>query len=81
MMQKVVASETFKDQKESYPQSVGRLFLDTRLGKYAYNHSTRIISTDKHELTRCLYFVQSESKSTSKSSRLLAVRKCRWVIC
>uniref|UniRef100_A0A3B5LJX6 Myosin motor domain-containing protein n=1 Tax=Xiphophorus couchianus TaxID=32473 RepID=A0A3B5LJX6_9TELE len=31
MMQKVVASEIFKDQKGSYPQSVGRLFLDTRL--------------------------------------------------
>uniref|UniRef100_A0A3B4XW28 Myosin Ic, paralog a n=1 Tax=Seriola lalandi dorsalis TaxID=1841481 RepID=A0A3B4XW28_SERLL len=32
MVQKVVASEIFKDQKDSYPQSVGRLFLDTRLG-------------------------------------------------
>ncbi|KAM9384865.1 unconventional myosin-Ic-like [Pholidichthys leucotaenia] len=31
MMQKVVASEIFKDQKDSYPQSVGRLFLDSRL--------------------------------------------------
>uniref|UniRef100_A0A3Q2DGK3 Myosin Ic, paralog a n=1 Tax=Cyprinodon variegatus TaxID=28743 RepID=A0A3Q2DGK3_CYPVA len=31
MMQKVVASEIFKDQKESYPFSVGRLFLDSRL--------------------------------------------------
>lgn len=32
MMQKVVASEIFKDQKDSYPQSVGKLFLDSRLG-------------------------------------------------
>uniref|UniRef100_A0A8C4IJ84 Myosin-Ic n=1 Tax=Dicentrarchus labrax TaxID=13489 RepID=A0A8C4IJ84_DICLA len=32
MMQKVEASEIFKDQKDSYPQSVGRLFLDSRLG-------------------------------------------------
>uniref|UniRef100_A0A8D0APB3 Myosin Ic, paralog a n=1 Tax=Sander lucioperca TaxID=283035 RepID=A0A8D0APB3_SANLU len=32
MMQKVVASEIFKDQKDSYPQGVGRLFLDSRLG-------------------------------------------------
>lgn len=32
MMQKVVASEIFKDQKDGYPQSVGRLFLDSRLG-------------------------------------------------
>ncbi|MED6259184.1 Unconventional myosin-Ic, partial [Ataeniobius toweri] len=31
MMQKVVASEIFKDQKDSYPYSVGRLFLDSRL--------------------------------------------------
>ncbi|XP_035999170.1 unconventional myosin-Ic isoform X1 [Fundulus heteroclitus] len=31
MMQKVVASEIFKDQKYSYPHSVGRLFLDSRL--------------------------------------------------
>ncbi|CAG5878778.1 unnamed protein product [Menidia menidia] len=33
MMQKVVASELFKDQKDSYPQSVGRLFLDSRLDR------------------------------------------------
>uniref|UniRef100_A0A4W6FL93 Myosin Ic, paralog a n=1 Tax=Lates calcarifer TaxID=8187 RepID=A0A4W6FL93_LATCA len=32
MVQKVVASEIFKDQKDNYPQSVGRLFLDSRLG-------------------------------------------------
>uniref|UniRef100_A0A665X0M6 Unconventional myosin-Ic-like n=1 Tax=Echeneis naucrates TaxID=173247 RepID=A0A665X0M6_ECHNA len=32
MVQKVVASEIFKDQKDSYPESVGRLFLDTRVG-------------------------------------------------
>uniref|UniRef100_A0A1A7XSK4 Myosin IC n=2 Tax=Iconisemion striatum TaxID=60296 RepID=A0A1A7XSK4_9TELE len=31
MMQKVVASEIFKDQKDNYPPSVGRLFLDSRL--------------------------------------------------
>uniref|UniRef100_A0A3P9HD29 Myosin Ic, paralog a n=1 Tax=Oryzias latipes TaxID=8090 RepID=A0A3P9HD29_ORYLA len=31
MMQKVTASELFKNQKEIYPQSVGRLFLDSRL--------------------------------------------------
>uniref|UniRef100_A0A668AWQ0 Myosin Ic, paralog a n=1 Tax=Myripristis murdjan TaxID=586833 RepID=A0A668AWQ0_9TELE len=31
MEQKVVASEIFKDQKDSYPQSVGKLFLGTRL--------------------------------------------------
>lgn len=33
MKQKVIASDIFKDQKDSYPQSVGRLFLDSRLGK------------------------------------------------
>ncbi|XP_029704465.1 unconventional myosin-Ic-like isoform X2 [Takifugu rubripes] len=31
MKQKVIASEIFKDQKDGYPQTVGRLFLDTRL--------------------------------------------------
>uniref|UniRef100_A0A3P9LMT0 Myosin Ic, paralog a n=2 Tax=Oryzias latipes TaxID=8090 RepID=A0A3P9LMT0_ORYLA len=31
MMQKVTASELFKNQKEIYPQSVGRLFVDSRL--------------------------------------------------
>lgn len=31
MQLKVTASEIFKDQKDSYPQSVGRLFLDSRL--------------------------------------------------
>uniref|UniRef100_A0A3Q3M8H6 Myosin Ic, paralog a n=1 Tax=Mastacembelus armatus TaxID=205130 RepID=A0A3Q3M8H6_9TELE len=37
MMQKVVASEIFKDQKDSYPQSVGRLFLDSRLEREQIN--------------------------------------------
>ncbi|XP_069002816.1 unconventional myosin-Ic isoform X2 [Embiotoca jacksoni] len=37
MMQKVVASELFKDQKDSYPQSVGRLFLDSRLEREQIN--------------------------------------------
>uniref|UniRef100_UPI003AABA897 unconventional myosin-Ic n=1 Tax=Centroberyx gerrardi TaxID=166262 RepID=UPI003AABA897 len=31
MEQKVVASEIFKEQKDSYPQSVGKLFLGSRL--------------------------------------------------
>lgn len=37
MMQKVLASEIFKDQKDSYPQSVGRLFLDSRLEREQIN--------------------------------------------
>ncbi|KAL7389926.1 hypothetical protein ABVT39_011955 [Epinephelus coioides] len=37
MMQKVVASEIFKDQKDGYPQSVGRLFLDSRLEREQIN--------------------------------------------
>ncbi|XP_049597876.1 unconventional myosin-Ic isoform X2 [Syngnathus scovelli] len=37
MTQKVVASELFKDQKDSYPQSVGRLFLDTRIEREQIN--------------------------------------------
>lgn len=36
MQLKVTASEIFKDQKDSYPQSVGRLFLDSRLGMCSY---------------------------------------------
>ncbi|XP_057676304.1 unconventional myosin-Ic-like [Corythoichthys intestinalis] len=31
LTQKVVASEIFKDQKDNYPQSVGKLFLDSRI--------------------------------------------------
>uniref|UniRef100_A0A665X1S0 Unconventional myosin-Ic-like n=1 Tax=Echeneis naucrates TaxID=173247 RepID=A0A665X1S0_ECHNA len=37
MVQKVVASEIFKDQKDSYPESVGRLFLDTRVEREQIN--------------------------------------------
>uniref|UniRef100_A0A671Y3G9 Myosin Ic, paralog a n=1 Tax=Sparus aurata TaxID=8175 RepID=A0A671Y3G9_SPAAU len=37
MMQKVEASKIFKDQKDSYPQSVGRLFLDSRLEREQIN--------------------------------------------
>uniref|UniRef100_A0A3Q3XF58 Myosin Ic, paralog b n=1 Tax=Mola mola TaxID=94237 RepID=A0A3Q3XF58_MOLML len=37
MKQKVVASEIFKDQKDNYPQSVGRLFLDSRLEREQMN--------------------------------------------
>lgn len=32
--QKVVASEIFKDKKDNYPQSVPRLFINTRLGEW-----------------------------------------------
>ncbi|XP_060115033.1 unconventional myosin-Ic [Heteronotia binoei] len=35
--QKVVASEIFKDKKDNYPQSVPRLFLNTRLGSEDLN--------------------------------------------
>ncbi|XP_034461829.1 unconventional myosin-Ic [Hippoglossus hippoglossus] len=37
LVQKVVASEIFKDQKDGYPQSVGRLFLDSRLEREQIN--------------------------------------------
>lgn len=37
MVQKVVASEIFNDQKVSYPMSVGRLFLDSRLEREQIN--------------------------------------------
>jgi len=31
--QKVIASEIFKGKKDNYPQSVPRLFINTRLGE------------------------------------------------
>ncbi|KAM8835472.1 unconventional myosin-Ic-like isoform 1-T2 [Synchiropus picturatus] len=37
MTQKVVASELFRGQKSNYPQSVGRLFLDTRIEREQIN--------------------------------------------
>lgn len=33
MEQKMVASELFKDKKDNYPQSVSKLFVNTRLSK------------------------------------------------
>lgn len=53
MMQKVVASEIFKDQKDSYPQSVGRLFLDSRLGTCSYTVHTIAKFTSVHLQQRC----------------------------
>uniref|UniRef100_A0A8D3B335 Unconventional myosin-Ic-like n=1 Tax=Scophthalmus maximus TaxID=52904 RepID=A0A8D3B335_SCOMX len=48
MVQKVVASEIFKDQKDSYPQSVGRLFLDSRLEREHINLKvTQTLGNDK----------------------------------
>uniref|UniRef100_A0A8D3CAP1 Unconventional myosin-Ic-like n=1 Tax=Scophthalmus maximus TaxID=52904 RepID=A0A8D3CAP1_SCOMX len=47
MVQKVVASEIFKDQKDSYPQSVGRLFLDSRLGHINLK-VTQTLGNDKY---------------------------------
>ncbi|KAF7666571.1 hypothetical protein LDENG_00101030 [Lucifuga dentata] len=47
MEQKVVASEIFKDQKDSYPQSVGRLFLDSRLERDEV--SLKVIQTLSNE--------------------------------
>lgn len=32
--QKVIASEIFKGKKDNYPQSVPRLFINTRLGEW-----------------------------------------------
>ncbi|XP_074528378.1 unconventional myosin-Ic-like [Halichoeres trimaculatus] len=48
MMQKVTASEIFKDQKDSYPASVGRLFLDSRLEREQINLKvTQTLGNDK----------------------------------
>uniref|UniRef100_A0A8D0AZ04 Myosin Ic, paralog a n=1 Tax=Sander lucioperca TaxID=283035 RepID=A0A8D0AZ04_SANLU len=49
MMQKVVASEIFKDQKDSYPQGVGRLFLDSRLEREQINLKViQTLANDKY---------------------------------
>uniref|UniRef100_A0A3B3ZEU5 TH1 domain-containing protein n=1 Tax=Periophthalmus magnuspinnatus TaxID=409849 RepID=A0A3B3ZEU5_9GOBI len=45
MTQKVAASELFMDQKDSYPMSVPRLFLDSRLGKRTYG--VRVVKYDR----------------------------------
>lgn len=88
MMQKVEASKIFKDQKDSYPQSVGRLFLDSRLGICWYMHSLppRLLQTYRwwtkkntqhlRKFSHC--FVQNVSKSISKWCRLSGMTKCRW---
>uniref|UniRef100_A0A3Q3D7D0 Myosin Ic, paralog a n=1 Tax=Hippocampus comes TaxID=109280 RepID=A0A3Q3D7D0_HIPCM len=47
MTQKVVASEIFKDQKDSYPQSVGRLFLDTRIREQINLKVLQTLGSDK----------------------------------
>lgn len=77
MMHKVVASEIFKDQKGSYPHSVGRLFLDSRLGKPSKYPPFTSVSKTQHSLTPFIAS-QNESKSASKSYRPSGVRKCRW---
>uniref|UniRef100_A0A3Q4HIU2 Myosin Ic, paralog a n=1 Tax=Neolamprologus brichardi TaxID=32507 RepID=A0A3Q4HIU2_NEOBR len=42
---KMVYLEIFKDQKDSYPQSVGRLFLDSRLGTQREQISLKVVQT------------------------------------
>uniref|UniRef100_A0A669BLJ0 Myosin Ic, paralog a n=1 Tax=Oreochromis niloticus TaxID=8128 RepID=A0A669BLJ0_ORENI len=56
MMQKVVASEIFKDQKDSYPQSVGRLFLDSRLEREQINLKVvQTLGNDKYGVSVIKY--------------------------
>uniref|UniRef100_A0A671Y226 Myosin Ic, paralog a n=1 Tax=Sparus aurata TaxID=8175 RepID=A0A671Y226_SPAAU len=48
MMQKVEASKIFKDQKDSYPQSVGRLFLDSsHVSPFASQYGVSVIKYDR----------------------------------
>lgn len=87
-MQKVEASKIFKDQKDSYSQSVGRLFLDSRLGICWYMHSLppcvlQTVQVMYRENTQHLRrfshcFVQNVNKSISKWCRLSGMTKCRW---
>uniref|UniRef100_A0A3Q0SBG7 Myosin Ic, paralog a n=1 Tax=Amphilophus citrinellus TaxID=61819 RepID=A0A3Q0SBG7_AMPCI len=56
MMQKVAASEIFKDQKDSYPQSVGRLFLDSRLEREQINLKVvQTLGNDKYGVSVTKY--------------------------
>uniref|UniRef100_A0AAQ5Y0I5 Myosin motor domain-containing protein n=1 Tax=Amphiprion ocellaris TaxID=80972 RepID=A0AAQ5Y0I5_AMPOC len=56
MMQKVVASEIFKDQKDSYPLSVGRLFLDSRLEREQINLKViQTLGSDKYGVSVIKY--------------------------
>ncbi|XP_077448132.1 unconventional myosin-Ic-like [Stigmatopora argus] len=48
LTQKVVASEIFREQKDNYPQSVGKLFLDTRIEHEQINLKVlQILGSDK----------------------------------
>lgn len=79
MKLKVIASEIFKDQKDGYPQTVGRLFLDTRLGTWwdrAQDSCASLQLLAKHETCPCRC-QQNLSKSAWKCCRPSATTKCR----
>ncbi|MEQ2159018.1 Unconventional myosin-Ic [Goodea atripinnis] len=70
MMQKVVASEIFKDQKDSYSYSVGRLFLDSRLGKPSYIPClTQLHKHNRHCLVPLLHRTRANQPQSPPDSR------------
>ncbi|KAG8590231.1 hypothetical protein GDO81_006687 [Engystomops pustulosus] len=68
--QKVVASEIFKDKKDNYPQSVPRLFLNTRLGNDEIN--TKILQQlENQALTYAVPVVKYDRKGYKPRRRQL----------
>ncbi|XP_077150565.1 unconventional myosin-Ic isoform X1 [Ranitomeya variabilis] len=68
--QKVVASEIFKDKKDNYPQSVPRLFINTRLGNDEIN--TKILQQLENQgLTYAVPVVKYDRKGYKQRRRQL----------
>ncbi|XP_040194327.1 unconventional myosin-Ic isoform X1 [Rana temporaria] len=68
--QKVVASEIFKDKKDNYPQSVPRLFINTRLGSDEIN--TKILQQlESQTLTYAVPVVKYDRKGYKPRRRQL----------
>lgn len=68
--QKVVASEIFKDKKDNYPQSVPRLFINTRLGNDEIN--TKILQQlENQALTYAVPVVKYDRKGYKPRRRQL----------
>ncbi|KAM9319265.1 unconventional myosin-Ic [Gastrophryne carolinensis] len=70
--QKVVASEIFKDKKDNYPQSVPRLFINTRLGNDEIN--TKILQQlESQALTYAVPVVKYDRKGYKPRRRQLVL--------
>lgn len=68
--QKVVASEIFKDKKDNYPQSVPRLFINTRLGSDEINNKI-LQQLESQTLTYAVPVVKYDRKGYKPRRRQL----------